>query len=230
MRCAECRDALTSYVDGELMPEEAETMRDHLASCAACAAEHEMLQSLSRRLREGLARPRAPDVLKARIRSALSQSTGVLADVTTPGRPWTGLLVAGALIAVVSGGASFAVARREASRPAIAEQVLSSHLRSLMPGHLTLVPRLDSAGFPLAGGRLDYVGGRTVATVVYVRRQHVINVFSWPTEDRTAHTPVTSIEKGYHVVHWSDGGVELWVASDLNARELEQFVTLYRRE
>ncbi len=250
MRCADCRESLTAYVDGELMPEEAETMRDHLASCGACASEHELLLSLSQRLREGLARPRAPDALKARIRSALS-AEGVGTQVAMRRRSWAGLIAAGVLVAVVSGGASFAVARRGASRPTIGEQVLSSHIRSLMPGHLTdvasndshnvkpwfngrvdlspLVPRLDSAGFPLVGGRLDYVGGRPVAAVVYVRRQHVINVFSWPTEDRTAHTPITSIEKGYHVVHWSDGGVELWVASDLNARELEQFVALYAR-
>src|SRR5262245_25987583 len=91
------------------------------------------------------------------------------------------------------------------------------------------VPRLDSAGFPLVGGRLDYVGGRPVTAIVYMRRQHIINVFSWPIDDRGSHSPALSTEKGYHLVHWSDGGVEFWTASDLNVPELEQFVALFAR-
>jgi anti-sigma factor (TIGR02949 family) len=251
MRCDDCRDTLNAYVDGELMPEETETIRDHIASCSKCASEHETLTALSRRLKEGLERRRAPDVLKARIRGALAQPDA-FEPVARPRRlPWAGLIAAGLVVAVLSSGASFAVARRNASPPSIGQQVLSSHIRSLMPGHLTdvesndshnvkpwfngrvdlspAVPRLDSAGFPLVGGRLDYVGGRPVTAVVYMRRQHVINVFSWPSDDRGSHATALSTEKGYHLVRWSDGGVEFWVASDLNVPELEQFVALFAR-
>jgi anti-sigma factor RsiW len=91
------------------------------------------------------------------------------------------------------------------------------------------VPRLEDAGFPLLGGRLDYVRGRPVAVVVYGRRQHVINVFSWPAEtggdvDRTLTT-----SHGYNLLHWRRGGTEHWVVSDLNAAELQQFVALLER-
>jgi len=190
-------------------------------------------------------------VLRARIRSALAQPDA-FEPVAAPRRlPWARLIAAGLVVAVLSGGASFAVARRNASPPSIGQQVLSSHIRSLMPGHLTdvesndshnvkpwfngrvdlspAVPRLDSAGFPLVGGRLDYVGGRPVTAVVYMRRQHVINVFSWPTGDRGPQTRSLSTEKGYHLVRWSDGGVEFWAASDLSVPELEQFVALFSR-
>lgn len=252
MRCEDCREALDACVDGELMPEESEEIRRHLPSCAECAAEHETLMAVSRRVKANLQRFPAPDVLKARIRSALAQpSTFEAIELPRRSRslPWPAMIAAGLVIAVLSAGGSLAVARRGAPPPAVAEQVLSSHIRSLMPGHLTdvasndlhnvkpwfngrlalspQVPRLDTVGFPLVGGRLDYVGGRPVAAVVYMRRQHIINVFSWPVDDRDVERATLSTEKGYHLVHWSDGGAEFWAASDLSVPELDQFVALF---
>jgi anti-sigma factor RsiW len=91
------------------------------------------------------------------------------------------------------------------------------------------VPRLEDAGFPLLGGRLDYVRGRPVAAVVYGRRQHVINVFSWPA-DASGDAPRTlSTSHGYNLLHWRTDGVEHWVVSDLNATELKQFGMLLER-
>ncbi len=249
MRCNECRDLLNAYLDDELMPEESEAIRGHLSSCSECAAEHRTLLAVSERLKANLERFRAPDVLKARIRGALAQPSAFDAPVRSRSLPWPSLIAAGLLIAAVSAGGSFAVARRSASPTPIGEQVLSSHIRSLMPGHLTdvastdlhnvkpwfngrldlspTVPRLDTAGFPLVGGRLDYVGGRPVAAVVYMRRQHIINVFSWPVDAGSTRAPTESTEKGYHLVHWSADGQEFWAASDLSVPELAQFVALF---
>lgn len=251
MTCDDCREALGAYVDGELMPAEAEMIRVHLASCRECAAEHETLLAISHRVRAGLERRLAPETLKARIRSALASSVGLVPTSAPRSLPWAGLIAAGLVVAIVSAGGSFAVARRNGSAPAIEQQVLATHIRSLMPGHLTdvqsndthnvkpwfngridlspAVPRLDTAGFPLIGGRLDYVGGRPVAAVVYMRRQHVINVFSWPIQDAAARPATVSTEKGYHLVQWSEGGVEFWAASDLNIPELTHFIAMYSR-
>jgi anti-sigma factor RsiW len=91
------------------------------------------------------------------------------------------------------------------------------------------VPRLDEQGFPLLGGRLDYVHGRPVAVVVYGRRQHVINVFSWPASDDGAATSAPRSRNGYNLEHWRDGAVEYWAVSDLNAAELHTFTDLLRR-
>ncbi len=87
------------------------------------------------------------------------------------------------------------------------------------------VPRLEDHGFPLVGGRVDYIGERAVAVIVYSRRQHLINVFSWPT--RLGDSPLASTStNGYNMIQWRSKGVERWVVSDLNASELRSFVAL----
>ena len=195
----------------------------------------------------------APDVLKARIRSMLSQPDAFSPAVEPPpaARPrWTTLLAAGVVIAAASSALTFGALRRTGPANDTTAAILDSHIRSLMPGHLIdvastnqhtvkpwfngrldlspAVPNLDSAGFPLLGGRLDYVEGRAVAVVVYGRRQHVINVYSWAAGDRQTREPVTSSDKGFHVVHWTSDGIESWAVSDLNTQELDQFVQLLR--
>lgn len=251
MRCDDCRDLLGAYADGELMPEESSEIRAHLTSCQPCNAEYDAMRELTRRLQDGLDRPRAPDVLKARIRSTLAHPDLLEPRVSSARTRRTSLLAAGMMIAALSATASFAVARRSAFEPSIGEQVLSSHVRSLMPGHLTdvasndlhnvkpwfngrvdlspNVPRLDSLGYPLAGGRLDYVGGRPVAAVVYTRRQHVINVLSWPVDRGGSDALSMSTEHGYHLAHWRDAGVEYWVTSDVAEPDLRQFVAAFAR-
>jgi anti-sigma factor RsiW len=88
------------------------------------------------------------------------------------------------------------------------------------------VPGLDSAGFPLVGGRTDYVRGRAVPVVVYARRQHMINVYAWP-EAGSASKPRASTRNGYHFVTWRGDGVEYWAVSDLNTKELDEFVAAF---
>jgi anti-sigma factor RsiW len=158
------------------------------------------------------------------------------------------MAAAGVLIAALSSIATFAVMRAPANS-ASEEQVLASHVRSLMPGHLTdvvstdqhnvkpwfngkvdlspPVPDLAANGFVLAGGRVDYVGGRAVAVVVYTRRQHVINVYSWPSAGDAP--PRAATRNGFHLVRWRHDGLEHWAVSDLNAGELNELVTAYAR-
>jgi anti-sigma factor (TIGR02949 family) len=250
MRCAECRDRLDAYLDAELTPSEAEVMSAHVEGCADCAREYAALAATSRQLKEGLVHYPAPDVLKARILSALARPDASRGSPASSWARWTQLAAAAIVIAIASSAATVAALHRgTASRP-IADEVLASHVRSLMPGHLTdvasndqhnvkpwfngrvdlspPVPRLDSAGFPLLGGRLDYVASRPVAAVVYSRRQHIINVYLWPSagDDRKESTVSA---QGYHLVSWRKGQVESWVVSDLNAAELSDFVALFRR-
>jgi anti-sigma factor RsiW len=195
--------------------------------------------------------------LKARIRSAIARpddtdsSDASAPRVLTP-LPWTRLAAAAALIAIASSALTFAAVRQQVQAPSVGAGILSSHIRSLMPGHLVdiastdqhnvkpwfngrldvspAVPRLDSLGFPLLGGRVDYLENRPVAVVVYGRRQHIINVFSWPAATGTPLAPAASTEHGYHLVHWRRDGLELWAVSDLNLTELQQFVSLFERQ
>jgi len=250
MRCAQCRELLNPYLDAELMPDEAAEVREHLAQCPDCARARDELAATSHLLQEGLVRYSAPDVLKARIRSALveSEASDSRRQITSP--LWLRSVAAGFLIAITSSLATYGIVHDRSASNAVRDAVLTSHVRSLMPGHLTdvvsnnthnvkpwfngrldlspPVPKLDSAGFVLEGGRLDYLAGRTVAVVVYTRRQHIINVVSWPEPgDDKAVSAVTT--QGYHLVDWRSGGVAFWAASDLNVAELTDFVTQFQR-
>ncbi|HTE46824.1 MAG TPA: anti-sigma factor [Gemmatimonadaceae bacterium] len=250
MRCSDCRDVLNAYVDDEMMPSEMQEIREHLATCADCEREHRLLAETSLLLRDKLVRHSAPDVLKARIRNALAQPNAFDPPrEVKPQRTWMRLAAASVLVAIVSSAVTFAAARQGTPSRSIADDVLASHIRSLMPGHLTdvastnqhnvkpwfngriglspPVPSLDSAAFRLIGGRLDYIDGRSVAAVVYARRDHMINVYAWPTTSRTEETRSETTDRGYHLVHWRNDGIEYWAVSDLNRPELDQFVAAF---
>ncbi len=88
---------------------------------------------------------------------------------------------------------------------------------------------LSSEGFPLVGGRLDYLEHRSVAALAYRRRQHVINLFIWPSAQEAAGAAVQSATNpGYQIAHWNEAGSTYWAVSDLNDRELHQFMQLLR--
>ena len=107
-------------------------------------------------------------------------------------------------------------------------QIASSDQHTVRPwfnGRLEYAPEakdLAVDGFPLAGGRLDYVDGRRVGVLVYKRRLHVINVFTWPAPGAPDRQPQVSARNGYNMLRWARGGATFWAVSDLNADELRQ--------
>ena len=237
---------LDAYLDGELAAPDAAELEAHLRACPECSRLERRRRAVSAAVREQVLRFPAPDTLRARVRAA------VRADVNRTARHrsyWPALAVAASL-AVVSLG-SWQVALRRATSDALADQVLGSHVRSLMPGHLTDVQSTDQhtvkpwfngkldfsppvydfagRGFPLIGGRLEYVAGRPVAALVYGRRQHLINVFLWPTEQGRSGGPTATTRQGYHLLHWTTPAYSYWVASDLGLPELRDFAALLER-
>ncbi|MCW3055812.1 MAG: zinc-finger family protein [Chthonomonadales bacterium] len=141
------------------------------------------------------------------------------------------------------------IAKETSASENISNEALSSHLRSLMADHLTDVvssdkhtvkpwfngrvdyspPVIDMAdiGFPLAGGRLDYLDSRSVTALVYRRQKHVINLFLWPVPAPDAKTSLLS-RRGYNMIHWTQSGLAYWAVSDLNATELREFSQRYQ--
>jgi anti-sigma factor RsiW len=236
-------DLLDARLDGELTAEEAREVDQHLATCSMCAQDYASLSATHRLLSDNLVRYEAPDVLKARIRTALVD-TARPTPVARASRPWWRMAAAGVAIAVVSSTLTLVTVRRSDDARAT-DELLASHIRSLQPGHLTdvvatnqhtvkpwfngrvdispAVPNLDSLGFPLVGGRTDYVRGRAVPVMVYARRQHMINVYAWPSSDAASSPSRAGSRNGYHFVTWHSGELAYEAVSDLNAKELDSF-------
>ena len=159
---------------------------------------------------------------------------------------WNWLVLAAAIILAAIIASSFLPRLRPpTSDQFLATQLIASHVRSLMADHLTDVassdqhtvkPWLDtkldfappvvdlaSEGFPLIGGRLDYLDNRPVAALVYGRRKHFINLFVWPAASDEAKAPKTITREGYQLLHWADLDFNYWAVSDVNANDLQLF-------
>jgi len=238
---------IDAYLDGEIAPPDAVELEEHLRACPDCSRLERRRRAVRVAVREHLPRFPAPDMLRARVRAQVQAETRQTHRRRAP--TWTALAVAASLAVVAFG--SWQLALRGAAGEAITNQVLASHVRSLMPGHLTDVlssdqhtvkpwfngkldfspPVYDFAGggFPLVGGRLEYVDGRPVAALAYSRRQHVINVFLWPADRGRTAGPRAATLQGYHLLHWATPAYAYWVASDLGLPELNDFAALLRR-
>lgn len=238
-------DQIDGYLDGEFDLAASLAIERHLEACPQCRAEAGSRRALSARIAAEATRFAAPDTLRHRVSRVIAAEAGAS---PWPGRRmprWALLVAAFALVAGLSSGAT-AYLMRAIPAPGVEEQVVASHVRSLLAaGHLTDVTssdehtvkpwfnhRLDFAppvddwaarGFPLVGGRLDYVDGHTVAALVYRHRQHLINLFVWPDRAARPQPPELSSRRGYAVVHWSDGAMTYWAVSDLNGGELRDF-------
>jgi len=237
MNCDPSKDLIESYIDGELDASLAAQVREHIAVCQSCAETHRRHQALSTGLREHAPRYEAPPHLRDRIQRALRRST----------LPWPAMALAASILLAVSLGWNIALLR---SRHAdLAHDILSSHLRSLAAAQLVDVPSSDrhtvkpwfagkldfspevkdlaGQGFPLEGARVDYVGNRRVAALVYRARQHVITLFTWPSGSQPVTADLT--ENGYHLIHWSRAGAEYSAVSDVNLADLREFARLYQQ-
>jgi anti-sigma factor RsiW len=113
--------------------------------------------------------------------------------------------------------------------------VLSSDQHTVKPwfnGRLDFSPPVyDFAGrgYPLLGGRLDYVHRQAVAALVYGRRQHLINLFVWPASRRPTEAATPMTVQGYHLLHWTTADDSYWLASDLGLTELGDFARLVQQ-
>lgn len=242
MRCDEMVEQISAYIDGELPAARRQAIAAHIAACPECAAVAEDYRSIGTRLVAAASR-QPPTDLAARISARLDTEPPVVAASWL--RPQLARQVAlVASVAVVAAFAGWHAGRTSTDTNQADRDVVSAHVRALLadgPTHIasadthTVKPwfsgRLDfspvvkdlaSEGFPLVGGRLDYLAGRRVAAVVYKRRQHTINLFMWPAVGLDRGPARTLTLNGYNAVTWSASGMTFWAVSDLNAGELSQ--------
>jgi anti-sigma factor RsiW len=245
VNCNGARGLLHAYLDGELDLVRHLEVEHHVQECAACAEEHDRQRSLRQAIVADAPYYRAPAGLRERLRG---KSEGQPVPVVRT-RRWLIRLAAAASIALLA----WALGRygpRLTTDDHLADEVVASHVRSRLGDHLFdvassdqhvlkpwLTRNLDFApavfdlvgdGFPLAGGRLDYLNGRPAAALVYHRREHVINLFVAPSSG-AATAPRTLTRRGFYLVHWSGAGMSHWAVSDLNERELMEFVRLLQQ-
>jgi mycothiol system anti-sigma-R factor len=240
------------YLDGELDLVRTIEMEAHLKDCADCLRELEAQQALRAALQRSSLAYSAPEGLRDRIKLSL---TSVPTEAPKRARSWSTLHLwqwAGAFavlaLCVVTAWQLAPGLRGLSSDQRIAAEVFASHVRSLEANHLmdvastdqhTVKPWFDgkldfsppvedlaSDGFPLVGGRLDYLEGREVPALVYQRRKHFINVFVWPDAIGSRTTQTIESRQGYNLMRWSGGGFQFWAMSDVGSPDLAEFVRL----
>ena len=241
--CADRELLLGGLLDNELDAANVAMVEAHIARCEGCREELERMQALRGLLRSDGLRHRAPESLSRRI-AALPELAEPKAANDNRVFRWLGPGAVGALAASLA----MVTMLPPAAESVVDQEIVSSHVRSLQPGHLTdvqttnqhivkpwfngkidfspPVPELADAGFPLAGGRLDSINGKTVAAIVYHRRLHTVNLYVWPAKDASERS---FVKDGFAVKEWSRNGLRFAAISDIPPAEVQQFHKLFEQ-
>jgi anti-sigma factor RsiW len=253
MTCQQTQDLLHGYIDGELDLLRNVEIERHFDECQSCALARRQQLALRSLIQDKAPYFGAPDLLTKRIQNAVRGTDKERVTAGWMSRRWLAFAASVALL-TLSGLLVWTIISNRARPDAnalLAQEVVSSHVRSLMANHLTDVTasnqhtvkpwfdgKLDFApevkdlseqGFVLVGGRLDYVGNRSVAALVYQRRNHYINLFIWPSSSAAEQPEEELSRQGYNLIHWTKAGTSYWAASDLNSEELREFERLSRQ-
>jgi anti-sigma factor RsiW len=244
MECNRATVMLSGLIDSALGPIARLRVSHHVAGCNDCAARLEELRAMQSAMRTKLPYHRAPPGLAARIGAALPRE-----EAPRLVRPWFRMpafsLAGTGLAGALAGVALTVLVMGGQSDPTVA--VIDSHIRSLQGEHLTdvltsdqhtvkpwLSARLDVSppvrdlkdeGFPLVGGRQDYVDGHQAAAVVYRRAKHVINLFAWASAGKDEPFREET-RQGFNVVTWRHAGITYYAVSDVEADQLAEFAKL----
>ncbi|HMH88962.1 MAG TPA: zf-HC2 domain-containing protein [Steroidobacteraceae bacterium] len=267
MQCAESL-RVQAYFDGEVDALSAAEIERHAEHCGECRALLQDLQKVRETLRRNIAYAAAPPALRAKLMGALDEEASRAAEappvapvaaaatwrkVARPAQPRRRLLWTGAFSGI--GGAAVAAAIAfflvlPAMVSPLTNDLVSAHVRSLMPDHLIdvvstdrhtvkpwfaghadvspVVVDFDAQGYKLIGGRADYVDHQRSAVVVYQHGSHVINVFTWAGGDRRL--PADTTRNGYHLAFWQQGDIQYCAVSDTGWDELLGLVRLLRAQ
>jgi len=247
MTCAETQILLHALLDGELDAGHARDVEGHLRDCARCAEEFRVHRSMQEAISSAGLCFEAPLSLRRRIEKALPAPPQRSANRRAVLK---GFVMGTALSTAMPASVVVGVIRSD-EQDRVLGDVVSAHVRSLQGEHLTDVQTTDqhtvkpwfngkldlappvvdltAQGFTLIGGRLDYLDGRAVASIVYRRRKHVINLFVAPALDSPSQRTKLLSSQGYNICRWSAHGLDYYAVSDINADELREFVEKFER-
>jgi anti-sigma factor RsiW len=241
MTCAEAEILIHALLDGELDAGHARQVETHLEICPTCAAQLRAHRKMQQAMPAAQLRFTAPAGLRRRIEMALPSAAPRAANRRSVLKGF----VMGAALSTAMAASLFIVAIDTHQNQRVLGDVLSAHVRSLQGDHLTDVQTSDqhtvkpwfngkvhfappvvdltAQGFTLIGGRLDYIDGRTVTSIVYRRRTHVINLFVAQGAAAEHHGVKLDTMQGFNVRRWNARGLEFFAVSDINAEELQEF-------
>jgi anti-sigma factor RsiW len=247
--CSEHTLLLHGLIDGELDAANSLMIEGHIKTCAGCAAAFRRLEDVRARLSAPDVRYAAPPGLLNRINAQIRADVTPEQKRATSGRGPGRWFAAGAFTALAASLVFFFAVPQLSTVP-LQDQLVASHMRSLLATHLTdvaasnqhvvkpwfngridfAVPVVDLAeqGFPLVGGRLDYLDDSVVPALVYKRRLHTINLFIRPEGATSVSTDFTTTRRGFAILRWTDKGLEYWAVSDVNAQDLRSFETAFK--
>ncbi|WP_223533856.1 MULTISPECIES: anti-sigma factor family protein [unclassified Pseudomonas] len=239
--CTVCQTLIHGYLDKELDSATAANVSGHLAECVACARLHDQTKLLMAGVKQRAPYYAAPASLTSRVFAPEPPSVGVVERW----RKWFAPVFSATALALA---VVLYVATPGSEQP-LMDEAVSSHVRSLMGEHLndvvssdrhTVKPwftgKLDfsppvfdysAQGFPLLGGRLDYLQHQTTAALSYGRAMHIINVFILPTPETDKPRQSLTI-RGFNVVSWQENHMRFVLVSDLEKSELEAFSQLLK--
>ena len=235
--CPDQELLLNAYIDDELDAANTARLDAHLAGCNGCRDELERLRTAHHLVSGEGVRHRMPDAMRSKIMEGLAAERKA-APAPKRRASWWAPALGGAIAASLA--MALILPLQQQSR--LDDELIAGHVRSLQVQHLVdvqtsnehvvkpwfngkidfspPVPELAAQGFPLAGGRLDYLDGRSVPAIVYKRRLHTINLFAWPSSDSRERR----VRKdGYAIDEWNERGLRYAAVSDISPGDLDQF-------
>ena len=247
MNCDQLNKQLEPYLDGELTLSDRHDIDTHLSECKSCTHKIDAFRTLQQQVRDTNYQ-KIPSGLRNNIQNKLRDATG---EESTQSQllSWLGLGTGSLATGSIITWALITFVFISPLHTQKADAVIASHISSLMVDHATDVKSSDrhtvkpwfngrvdfsppvkdlsSHGFKLIGGRLDYIQDQTVAAMVYQRRAHIINAFVFKDNNSTVTTEPTSMQRhGFNLVYWKQSGLNYWLVSDLNQKELNQLAYL----
>jgi anti-sigma factor RsiW len=249
MNCQQAKPLIEPYADGELDAVAILELEKHIHDCSACALAWHNAQALKKALKQDTLYFPAPKELRRKVKTELYSQFATKSRWSFWNWNWLTATTTGVSTACLALLLTVTLTRPSAQQQ-VAQEIVSSHIRSLMAGHImdvvstdqhTVKPwfngKLDFSppvkdlagqGFPLIGGRLDYLGGHSVAALVFQRNKHLINLFIWPVSAKDSEPVPLAPVHGYNLIHWSEAKMTFWAVSDLNEKELMEFVQEYQ--